>query len=104
MGAARHLLDGAQVEQVLPDLVFTELVGSGMMKLGELGNGPDVGLDRAVGIAAELEVLDHAVAERCHVVLSEEGVRGSDTALRSFSIARQGACATDWSCYPPQVD
>jgi hypothetical protein len=89
------------VEQVLPDLLFTELVGSGMMKLGELGNGADVGLDGAVGIAAELEVLDHAVAERCHEVLSEKGMRGSDSALLSFSIARQGTRATDWLCYPP---
>jgi hypothetical protein len=104
VGAARHLLDGAQVEQVLPDLLFTELVGGGLIEAGQLSDRVDVGLDRAVGVAAELEVLDHALAERCHVVLSDEGVRGSDTAPLSFSIARQGECATDGQCYPPQAD
>lgn len=46
---ARNLLDGAQVDQVLADLLFRELVGRRMIELGELGDGADVRLDRAGG-------------------------------------------------------
>ena len=70
MRAARNFLDGAQVQQVLANLLFTELVGPGMMELGELSDGADVGLEGAVGIAAELEVLHHAVVERGHAEAS----------------------------------
>ena len=84
--AACDLLHGAQVQQVLADLFFPEPVRRGMMERRELGNGADVGFDRAVGIPAELEVLRHALAERCHVILSEQGARGSDSAPRPCSI------------------
>ena len=101
---ARDLPHGTQVEQILPDLRFTELVGGGMMEAGQLGDGADVGLDGAVGVATKLEVLRHAVAERCHAILSGKGVRGSDRALLPFSRAREGHRAREWPCYPPQAD
>ena len=104
MGAAGHLLGGAQVEQVVPDLLFRKLVGGRMMKLGQLGDGADVGFDGAVGVAAELEVVDHALAERCHGALSEKGMRGSDTVLGTSSTWQPGERAPEWQCYPPQAD
>ena len=104
VGAAGDLLDSAQLEQVLPDLVFRELVGGGMIEPGQLCDGMDVGLDRTIGVAAELEVVDHALAERCHEALSEKGMRGSDTVLRSSSSWQPGDRATEWQCYPPQAD
>jgi hypothetical protein len=76
VGAARDLLDGAQVEEILADVLFRELVGGRMIELGQLSDGPHVGVDGAVGVAAELEILHHAVAERrhaSHTILSGNG-------------------------------
>ena len=84
--AACDLLHGAQVQQVLADLLFPEPVRRGMMERRELGNGADVSFDRAVGILAELEVLRQALAERSPVIHSEQGERGSDSAPRPCSI------------------
>lgn len=69
-GAARYLSFDAQVEQVLSDLLFREGLGRRMIVGCQLGDGPGVGLDGAFGVAAQLEVLDHAFAERFHDVLS----------------------------------
>ena len=52
------------MEVVLPDLFFREVVRGGRMELGERGDGPDVGLDRAVGIAAATEDLFNGVDSR----------------------------------------
>ncbi len=86
MRAACDLLHGAQVQQVLADLLFPEPVRRGKMERRELGHGADVGFDRAVGIPAELEVLRHALAERSPVILSEQGESGSDSAPHPCSI------------------
>ena len=67
---ARHLPHGGQVHQVVAHLLFPDPVGGGTMELRELCDGPDVGLDGAIRIAAQLKVLNHTLAERCHDVLS----------------------------------
>ena len=102
--AACDLLHGAQVQQVLADLRFPEPVRRGMMERRELGDGADVGFDRAVGIPAELEVLRQALAERCPVILSEQGERGSDSAPRPCSIELNRQPPPEPSCYPPEAD
>lgn len=79
---SRDVLDRAQVNEVLTDLFFRERVGGGMMEPRELGDCAGVGLDRAVGVSAQLQVLNHAVAERCHRILSERGERHHSTSLR----------------------
>ncbi len=56
-GTACHLLLGAQVQQVLADLLFRDLVRGDMIELGKLGDGADAGLDGTIRIAAELEVM-----------------------------------------------
>jgi hypothetical protein len=61
-----------------------------MMELGQLGDGAHVALHGAVGVTAELQVVDHALAKQCHEILSEKGLRGADIVLLSFSIAWQG--------------
>ena len=73
MRCARDFLDGTQVQQVLADLLFRESVRGCMIEFRQLRDGMDVRLDRAVGVAAQLQVLDHAVAERCHGILSGKG-------------------------------
>lgn len=42
---------------------------------GRPGSGVDLGLDRPVGVAAEPEVVHHALGQRCHSILSEMGER-----------------------------
>jgi hypothetical protein len=56
MRAPRDFLDGAQMEEIVADLLFRESVGRGMIELGQLRDGPHVGFDRAVGVAAQLEI------------------------------------------------
>lgn len=81
---ARDLLDGGQVEEVMANLFFAELVGGGMVELGELSDGTNVRLDGALGVAAQLQIIDHALAEQCHEILSEnvKRVRGSSGIAR----------------------
>jgi hypothetical protein len=76
------LLDGREVEEVLPEVFFRERVRRGMIELGELRDRARVGLDGAISIAAELQVLDHAVAEWSHGILSERGESHHSTSLR----------------------
>ena len=74
-----------------------------MIALRELGDGANAGLDRAVGVAAELEVLRHALTERGHEILSEQGERGSDSATRPCSIELNRQPPPEPSFYPPQA-
>ena len=69
-----------------------------------MGNGADAGLDGAIGITAELEILHHALAKRCHEILSKKEVRESDVARLVCSIAPRQERATESSCYPPKAD
>ncbi len=71
--AARDFLDCAQMQQIATDLFFREGVRGCVVETGQLRNRVNVGLDRALGVAAQLEVLDHALAERCHEILSVKG-------------------------------
>ena len=76
------LLHGAEVEEIVSHLLFRELVGGGMIEPGELNDGAGVGLDGAVGVAAELEIVDQALAERGHGGLSGKGERQYVTSRR----------------------
>jgi len=82
VGAAGDFLDGGEVEEVVTELLFREGVGRGMIEAGQLGDGADVRLHGAIGVAAELEVLDHPFAEWCHGVLTERVQRQHRTSLR----------------------
>jgi hypothetical protein len=89
VGAAGDLLDGGQVEQVLAHVLLAQQIWRRPMESGELGDGADVGLHGAVGQAAQLEILDHALAQGRHGVLSGKGSwRGSDIAALSGSTHR----------------
>jgi hypothetical protein len=44
-----------------------------VIELRQSGDGADVCLHRAVGVATELEVLDHACSELGHTILSDKG-------------------------------
>ena len=71
--AARgDLPDVGQVQQVVADLLLGDPVGRDPVEPGQLGDGVEVGLDRAVRVAAKLQVFRHASAKRCHPILSEK--------------------------------
>ena len=103
-GAARDPLHGGEVEEVIPDLLFRQLIRASMIEPGQLRDGVDVGLDRAVGIAVQLEVVDHALAEWCHGALSDR-VERDEISLRRVSQSHgKNTGATMRRCYPPQAD
>ncbi len=61
-GAAGDVLDVVEVEEVLAEVLFADLVG-GLAAVGdELADGADVGLLRLGGQAAQAQVLEHALA------------------------------------------
>jgi hypothetical protein len=73
VGAARNLLDGAKVHEVRTNLFFRERVRRRMVEPGQLCHGVNVGADGALGVPAQMEILNHALAEWCHEILSEKG-------------------------------
>jgi hypothetical protein len=102
MRSASDLLDGTQVQQVVADVLFRKGVWGRMIELRQLRDGVDVSLDRAIGVAAQLEILDHAVAERCHGVLpGKSGKAPFDIAPSpsTTSTALHGLFS-----YPPKAD
>jgi hypothetical protein len=105
VGAAGHLLDGGQVDQVMADLLLGELVRGAAIGAGQVEDGLGLGLHGPVGVALELEVLDHALAQGCHDLLLVGWVDGSrresDTVGGLFNQrrSREGG-----RTYPPQAD
>ena len=65
-----------EVEEVRAELLLREVIRCGVVKPGEPRDDTDVRRDRAGSVAAEREVLDQALAERGHTILSER--RGED--------------------------
>ena len=63
-GAGRILALVLEIDQVLPQLVFGDLVGRLVEVSGELPDGAEVSLLRPLGEAGQLEVLVHALAKR----------------------------------------
>ena len=73
VGAARYLLDGAQVHEVRTNLFFRERVRRRVVEPGQLSHGVNVGANGALGVPAQLEILNHALAEWGHEILSKKG-------------------------------
>jgi hypothetical protein len=64
--ALRDLLFIDQVEEVLPDLPFTELIGRPPVVLREAFDGFQIALLSLGGQTPEVQVFEHAASERSH--------------------------------------
>jgi len=78
------------MEEVGAQLGFAQLVGGGTKMPGEARDHRDVRLDRPLGVAAKMEVIDQALAQGSHVILSGKG--GED---QSSDWTRDQHAATD---------
>ena len=76
------------MEEVGAQLGFAQLVGGGTKMPGEARDHRDVRLDRPLGVAAKMEVIDQALAQGSHVILSGKGRRGSEQRLDARSTRR----------------
>jgi len=65
-GSARPFFDVFDVEEVVAQVFFGDLVGRFAAVLGEFTHGADVHLLRAFGIAAQLQILQHALSKLGH--------------------------------------
>jgi hypothetical protein len=93
MGAARDLLDGGEVEQVASDVFLTQLVRGLAVETGQLSDGVHVRLHGPFQVTAQLQVLDHTSAQRCHDFLLEEWVRkGEDRTPLRWLWSRSAGC------------
>jgi len=70
-----------EVEEVRAQLGFRQLIGRGAEMSGEARDDRHVGLDSPLGVAAEMEVVDQALAQGGHRILSGKGKRGSEQRL-----------------------
>jgi hypothetical protein len=61
-GASGQLLVDRQVQQIAANLFFFERVGRTAVVACQLGDGMNVALDRARGVAPQLHLLDHLTA------------------------------------------
>jgi len=77
------------MEEVGAQLGFAQLVGGGTKMPGEARDHRDVRLDRPLGVAAKMEVIDQALAQGSHVILSGKGRRGSEQRLDARSTRRK---------------
>ena len=62
VGAEGNLALGAEMEQIVADLLFAQAIRGEVVEMGELGDRADVGFDGTRGVAAQLQVLDHSAA------------------------------------------
>lgn len=98
----RQLPLAGQMEEVLAQLRFGQLVGRSMKMPGEARDHLDVRLDRPLGVAAEMEVVNQALAKGGHVILSGNGRRGSEQRPDTRSTQRDRPDQAQF--YPPQAD
>ena len=105
-GGPRAVLDRREVQEVLPQLLVGHEVGRFVEVRGQLADGADVGLLGPRRERAELHVLEHALAQRCHGgLLSAE--REISPAIGVSSDARwdsQTEVDERGLHYPPQAD
>jgi hypothetical protein len=76
------------MEEVGAQLRFRQLIGRGAEMSSEARDDRHVGLDGPLGVAAEMEVVDQALAQGGHEILSGKGKRGSEQRLHGRSIRR----------------
>jgi hypothetical protein len=65
-GTLRHLLVVDQEEEVRPELLFTDLLQSPSVVLGEVFDGVEIALLGLGGQALELQIFQHPASERSH--------------------------------------
>jgi hypothetical protein len=91
------------VEEVRAQLGFGQLIGRGAEMSGEARDDRHVGLDGPLGVTAEMEVVDQALAQGGHGILSgkgEERIRAAtERAINTPRPTRSGP-----NDYPPQAD
>ena len=63
------------MQQILAELLFRQLIGRVVIELGESSYHGDVALDDPLGLVAEDELFDQALAKGGHTILSEKGER-----------------------------
>ncbi len=59
-GTPGPFLDILDMEEVVPELFFSDLIGGFVIVLGKLPNGPNIHLLSALSITFELKVIDHS--------------------------------------------